>query len=512
MKAELLKQSIRDGRTVIEYQIQQGEMMDGLVLKQCKEGTLSGILPMGAAYEDGHNYMYAYVDDRESMDQALKDVVTRKQILVSFENIVSAMAQMEEKGINLNYVVLDTRYIYQKEQAGVEIICMPGKLAAELDTDMITAFFRNILANAVYLNSEDGDYVAKLLSALNREFELKSFLRQIHGLMMDAGISIEEEKPAPVAEPEPVAVEPAPVVEPEPVAVEPTPVVEPEPVAVEPTPVVEPEPVAVEVAPVVEPEPVAVEPTPVVEPEPVAVEVAPVVEPEPVAVEVAPVVEPEPVAVEPTPVAVEPTPVVEPEPVAVEPAPVVEPTPIADEAPTEVPLTVQAAPVGNVTPVAPAQVAPTGVIQEDEIEFEPMPEEMSAKIERMNGQTAGLQSPEAQQPTMPQPAAPQQPIMQAVPHPHLVRVKTGETISLTGDIFVIGKSQTGVDYTITGNSAISRVHCTIIRHNGAYYIRDEHSTNATYVNGDQVLPGNQVLLTNNCKVHMADEEFLYSLW
>ena len=479
MKAELLKQSIRDGRTVIEYQIQQGEMMDGLVLKQCKEGTLSGILSMGAAYEDGHNYMYAYVDDRESMDQALKDVVTQKQILVSFENIVSAMAQMEEKGINLNYVVLDTSYIYQKEQAGVEIICMPGKLAAELDTDMITAFFRNILANAVYLNSEDGDYVAKLLSALNREFELKSFLRQIHGLMMDAGISIEEEKPAPVVEPEPVAVEPTPVVEPEPVAVEPTPVVEPEPVAVEPTPVVEPEPVAVEVAPVVEPEPVAVE--------------------------VAPVVEPEPVAVEPAPV-------VEPEPVAVEPAPVVEPTPIADEAPTEVPLTVQAAPVGNVTPVAPAQVAPTGVIQEDEIEFEPMPEEMSAKIERMNGQTAGLQSPEAQQPTMPQPAAPQQPIMQAVPHPHLVRVKTGETISLTGDIFVIGKSQTGVDYTITGNSAISRVHCTIIRHNGAYYIRDEHSTNATYVNGDQVLPGNQVLLTNNCKVHMADEEFLYSLW
>ena len=488
MKAELLKQSIRDGRTVIEYQIQQGEMMDGLVLKQCKEGTLSGILPMGAAYEDGHNYMYAYVDDRESMDQALKDVVTRKQILVSFENIVSAMAQMEEKGINLNYVVLDTRYIYQKEQAGVEIICMPGKLAAELDTDMITAFFRNILANAVYLNSEDGDYVAKLLSALNREFELKSFLRQIHGLMMDAGISIEEEKPAPVAEPEPVAVEPAPVGEPEPVAVEPTPVGEPEPVAVEPTPVVEPEPVAVE------PEPVAVEPEPVA------------VEPKPVAVEPTPVVEPEPVAVEPAPVAVEPTPV------AVEPTPVVEPTPIADEAPTEVPLTVQAAPAENVTLVAPAQVAPTGVIQEDEIEFEPMPEEMSAKIERMNGQTSALQSLETQQPTIPQQLAPQQPVMQAVPHPHLVRVKTGETIALTGDIFVIGKSQTGVDYTITGNSAISRVHCMIIRHNGAYYIRDEHSTNATYVNGDQVLPGNQVLLTNNCKVHMADEEFLYSLW
>ena len=52
MKAELLKQSIRDGRAVIEYQIQQGEMMDGLVLKQCKEGTLAGILPMGAAYEE----------------------------------------------------------------------------------------------------------------------------------------------------------------------------------------------------------------------------------------------------------------------------------------------------------------------------------------------------------------------------------------------------------------------------------------------------------------------------
>ena len=46
MKSEVLRAVVRDGRTAMEYQIQPGEMMDGIVLKQCKEGAFDGVLLM----------------------------------------------------------------------------------------------------------------------------------------------------------------------------------------------------------------------------------------------------------------------------------------------------------------------------------------------------------------------------------------------------------------------------------------------------------------------------------
>ena len=79
--------------------------------------------------------------------------------------------------------------------------------------------------------------------------------------------------------------------------------------------------------------------------------------------------------------------------------------------------------------------------------------------------------------------------------------------------FIIGKSPTGLTYTITDNPAVSRIHCTIYKkENGVFYVRDEHSTNSTYVNGEQVLPGTEKILLNNCKLLLGDEEFIYSLW
>ena len=193
MKKELLRRDLRDGKETIEYQLQAGEMMDGQVLKACKDRRLTGILPMGAAYEEGHNYIYAYPEKRKMLAECLQDVVTRKLILCTFESIVNTLINLEEKGINLAYVPLDTQYIYvEEDMEKARLICMPGKNAV-MEEGEVQDFFRTILANAIYLNSEDGDYVAKILSALNKEFDLKSFLRQIHGLMLDAGIEIKEE-------------------------------------------------------------------------------------------------------------------------------------------------------------------------------------------------------------------------------------------------------------------------------------------------------------------------------
>ena len=77
-------------------------------------------------------------------------------------------------------------------------------------------------------------------------------------------------------------------------------------------------------------------------------------------------------------------------------------------------------------------------------------------------------------------------------------------------IFKLGKATRGIDYRIDGNNAISRIHAIItLKENNQYYIKDNKSTNHTYVNNVKVEPDQEVLLTNNCTITLGDEDFLF---
>ena len=97
------------------------------------------------------------------------------------------------------------------------------------------------------------------------------------------------------------------------------------------------------------------------------------------------------------------------------------------------------------------------------------------------------------------------------PIPHLVRKNTGEIINITKPEFSIGKSKTKADYAIENNTAISRVHCIIVQKDGVNYIKDNGSTNHTFINGIQLEPGKEVLLKNKTIIRMGDEEFTFLL-
>ncbi|MCR5212829.1 MAG: FHA domain-containing protein [Eubacterium sp.] len=97
------------------------------------------------------------------------------------------------------------------------------------------------------------------------------------------------------------------------------------------------------------------------------------------------------------------------------------------------------------------------------------------------------------------------------PRPHFVRVKTGEKIFIEKDEFKIGKSKLHSDYAIENNSAISRVHVIIIRRNGINYLKDNASTNGTYVEGERLEPGREVLLRDNMHIKFGDEDFTFLL-
>ena len=119
--------------------------------------------------------------------------------------------------------------------------------------------------------------------------------------------------------------------------------------------------------------------------------------------------------------------------------------------------------------------------------------------------------PMPQTPSMPQAQPVQGNPFDGAPAPYFLRVKTGERISLDKAEFKIGHKARLVDYAITDNSAISRVHCVITKRNGVCFISDNKSTNGTFVNGEELKAGEEKFLTNNAIVILGDEELVYHI-
>ncbi len=96
------------------------------------------------------------------------------------------------------------------------------------------------------------------------------------------------------------------------------------------------------------------------------------------------------------------------------------------------------------------------------------------------------------------------------PTPHLIREKTGEEIMFDKPEFTIGRSEKA-DHMISENSDVSRIHAVIVQRNGVNYIKDNNSTNHTYVDGKELAPGEEALLKNGAKIVMGNEEFTFHL-
>ena len=96
--------------------------------------------------------------------------------------------------------------------------------------------------------------------------------------------------------------------------------------------------------------------------------------------------------------------------------------------------------------------------------------------------------------------------------PTLYRLKTNTSVSLDKPVFRIGKEPSFVDYCISDNTAISRSHANIIRRGDDYYIVDTNSTNHTFVNGNMINSNEEIRLEQGYKIRFANEEFEFRFY
>lgn len=86
-------------------------------------------------------------------------------------------------------------------------------------------------------------------------------------------------------------------------------------------------------------------------------------------------------------------------------------------------------------------------------------------------------------------------------------VGSGYEIHLDKPSLTIGKKQGMCDFVISNNNAISRRHCTIFFENGQCLIKDEGSSNGTFVNGMRLNPMQPMAIHQGDLVRLSNMDF-----
>ena len=540
MKGLELNVTKQNGMTLVEYQLGVADVYDDRVSD--KVAQLGNIIPFQYKDEDGKRSIVSYVHHDTSLEVMLRQTLKKADVLAILKGLLCAF-EIGAAGVQICYLVRDLNYIYvDPESKAVKCIMVPVKQDPLGQSD-IPDFFRNIVSHMRFDEADKDDYVARILTLINTDHYSNMKLKGLVDAEMeklglfytrDEGLKKEADTTAaPEVQNQNVKVNRVGVMNNmrpqgmpamgQPMG-QPVPPMGRQPMG-QPVPPMGRQPMGQPVPPMGG-QPMMGQPVPPMNGQPMGQPVPPMGG-QPMGQPVPPMGQmPKPEMPKPQAPAPE-----APKPEMPKPE-MPKPQAPAPEAPKpEMPKPEMPKPEMP-KPQAPAPEAPKPEMPKPEIPKPQMPPMgqrpamggqpmMGQPVPPMGGQRPPMGQPMMGQPMMGQMPRPQAPQMQngnlmgqlggARPIPHFVRKSTGEIINITKPEFIIGKSKTKADYAIENNSAISREHCIVIQRDGVNYIKDNNSTNHTYVNGVELQPGKEVLLKHKTEVRLGDEEFTFLL-
>ena len=566
MKGLELNVTKQNGMTLVEYQLGVADVYDDRVSD--KVAQLGNIIPFQYKDEDGKRSIVSYVHHDTSLEVMLRQTLKKADVLAILKGLLCAF-EIGAAGVQICYLVRDLNYIYvDPESKAVKCIMVPVKQDPLGQSD-IPDFFRNIVSHMRFDEADKDDYVARILTLINTDHYSNMKLKGLVDAEMeklglfytrDEGLKKEADTtPAPEVQNQNVKVnrvgvmnnmrpqgmpamgqpmgQPVPPMGGQPMMGQPVPPMGGQPMMGQPVPPMGRQPMGQPVPPMGG-QPMMGQPVPPMNGQPMMGQSVPPMGGQPI-----PPMGQMPKPEMPKPQAPAPE---APKPEMPKPE-MPKPQAPAPEAPKpEMPKPEMPKPQAPVPeapkpempkpempkPQAPAPEAPKPEMPKPEMPKPQMPPMgqrpamggqpmMGQPVPPMGGQRPPMGQPMMGQPMVGQMPRPQAPQMQngnlmgqlggARPIPHFVRKSTGEIINITKPEFIIGKSKTKADYAIENNSAISREHCIVIQRDGVNYIKDNNSTNHTYVNGVELQPGKEVLLKHKTEVRLGDEEFTFLL-
>ena len=95
----------------------------------------------------------------------------------------------------------------------------------------------------------------------------------------------------------------------------------------------------------------------------------------------------------------------------------------------------------------------------------------------------------------------------------ITRLSNGEKVVVADSVFKIGKEKSYVNYCVTGNATVSRIHAQIEFDQGQYYLVDKKSMNKSFIQGVQtpMEPEKRYPLHNGDHFKLSNEEFVFEI-
>lgn len=490
--------------------------LDEDVLDYIEENKPSELIDIIYEEDDDYDYLTYDITDKISLEQHISKEVKCEDVLLMLRNIANSLISLKEQTVHLNYILLNRNFAYVDAEMNVQFMCVPveskGSLAVEFK-----GFVRELLANMKYDVDEDLGYVGKLLTYINGDsFNLRGLIGLSEALMEEEGISFEEAGG-----------------------------IEADGVEVVSSDMDAAEDKKDNLADFMNSSDDADEPLPEIGDDEEEEDV-PQIEQEEIE-SIVPKKNEEEEEPENTETIESPMMADESEEeiseVAKEKTEKTEPTLGVKETDVDVIKSRLQAIVGHEPAKDPEKIKsiedldnmlnrpPT--VKKNVVKVNRAALIQSAVEHEADGDNAGLSSEEVTKSATVETAAEavteskpksnsilSKTVEAATPsfattivkaNPYLIRVNTEERIMINKPVFKLGKSARGVDYTVGGNGAISRQHAIIIQKDGVCYIRDNKSTNHTYVNDVMVEEGVDEILTHDSMIRLGDEEFKFKI-
>ena len=531
------------------YVLDQTDIIDEKVDKGVS-GKFPQIIPYRLEEKDNQREFIYEIGNKVQLTEFLKKEINKKQMLTLLYNLLSGLEAFGMNMISLSYVAKDIQYVFVAPESLNIYFIVAGVDKEITDLNEVRNFVKDVICNAHYFEMDRDNYVARLITFTNKlgTFSVGDMKEFVNQLLIDMGIHIEEEKKKTEKKEEKTANDKvsrigvmqnnAKMVQPGASAggsVPPMPNRQ-----VPPMPNGQPmpgRPMPMQMGPDGKPMPGRPMPMPgrpmPMPGQPMPMQMGPDGKPmngQPMPMQMGPDGKPmngQPMPGRPMPMQMGPDgKPMNGQPMPGRPMPMQmgpDGKPMNGQPMPGRPMPMQMGPDGkpvNGQPMPgrpmPMQMGPDGKPIVPPIPNRPAPSMPEKKPEAAPVPPMPEKKPEAAPvPPMPEkkpetaPVPPVEEKKPQVPVPYLLRIATNEKIYINKPEFSIGRSATKADYTVTDNSDVSRIHCIIERKNGVSYIRDNASTNGTFVNGQNIAGQENVFLTNNAKVSLGDEGFIY---
>lgn len=178
--------------TYLVYKIKEGDFIDTLSLGMITNNNIPGLIKTIFTQMDEVRFIKYNVSAKISMKQFFTGVVNRKRLLGVFDGIVNALISAEDYMIDISSVILDLDYIFvDVSTCEATLICLPIT-NNELQKPDLWAFFKNIMVNTQFDQTENSDHVTKIFNYLNGSplFSLVDFKKLIDGLKNEQSVNM----------------------------------------------------------------------------------------------------------------------------------------------------------------------------------------------------------------------------------------------------------------------------------------------------------------------------------